>query len=388
MAGLSGEQDARRSILDTQAISSPTTQQEQAVGASSYPESQGSILSQQPSSGRNIWGLNTVGSPDTGFNYEGWANTLGRPALNYTLNSLAAPAGAAAGEAIVPIAGEGLSTAGLESGAGAYMAGAEAGLEGVATAATGEAAAEAGAEVAGAGASGYLALAYMLYKFWKTATQGTGRNDPMEQTRDIALGGRDLARLLQGYQFTPEDARFPRYNPEYSVESGTGVSVGNYGQENIPELYARLHQTSRGGYQGSHVGGFFGWGGSGEPTHITDQDVDNYLYSQGVTREQLSQAIGYEPPDWGTTNWNDFMSQRAIQVAQEREQRIANNQATDADIAFYSSNLIGQGGVEAMYEQNSPLYQDYWTALQARDPNLAPLPAQQAITISTDVLNS
>jgi hypothetical protein len=289
----------------------------------------------------------------------------------------------------------------LAANYGAYLGGegAELGAEG---AAAGSEGAGAGAgEIAGSTAGGWLALAYMAYRAWDNLTQGSHQNEPMRATRDIAYGGRDLASLLQGRPLDPEIG-LTRYTQEPGnswVDPGTTMlTAGRYGQENIPELYNYLHSISRGGNQGrgGNAPGWFLTGnfwsgdnygsGRGEPTHITDEDVDNFLYAQGVTREQLSQALGYTPPDWATTTWSQWEPQMANQAIAAREQRVREGLATDADIQYYRDyanqyNVPGGDPWSQISLEQSPFYQDYWTALQARDPNLP----QQAVSLEEGV---
>lgn len=233
-------------------------------------------------------------------------------------SSAGVEAGATAGEMTAGMTTEGIGTA-MGEGAGMTM---------------GEmAASEGGGAAAGEGAAAMAASSWMqwipvvgiAFMAWNAYQKGSGRNEPMEATRDIILGGRTMGRLSKGGEFDPSQMELMK--PEWTQNQGDvgGQSLGYspYTKNDLGQLYHRLHSLGK--------------GASGDiSSFLTDQQIDDYLRSMGITNDDLRNALGQDAPDWSSgLQYDQWVANAGRVQAEGREERWRTGQLSPDDLAAY-----------------------------------------------------
>jgi hypothetical protein len=154
------------------------------------------------------------------------------------------------------------------------------------------AAAGAGAAAAGAGA-GTIAggIAAPIIAWYLNRSAGSRVNEPVQRTQEIYQGANSLINLLRqgnnpsGYGRLVRDPQVMDY-PALTYQSYQNNPI------DIGELYNYMHNIGAGGSPGG-----------GNPSWLTDTDIDSLLYQNGISPEQLSQVLGYTP-NYNNRNWD------------------------------------------------------------------------------------
>ena len=219
----------------------------------------------------------------------GW-NEYGQPAWDKFFSNTSTGGG-----------GEALANSGVDAGTMGYEAspyyqgaaeyGTGAAEEGLgATAGTG--AAEGAGEGLGAmGAGSWASVAAPIVMAYLKYQAGSGRNDPMEMKGETVAYAKAIKDMIDGKNVQESDLSGYGTNPAWL--NAYDPTMGEAGprqtlKTNIPNLWYQMHDLTRGGVNNT----------------FQDKDINQLIYDQGVTPEQLQKALGtgIDPNNWAASD--------------------------------------------------------------------------------------